>query len=103
MLGLPKPPSRATGKRERLAAKRSHYRLVCVDVSRRDGYRCRSCKTPVMSGAGHHHHVRFRSKGGNDTTSNLVLLCGECHAEIHAYRLAIVGEDANGVLRFVKA
>ena len=54
------------------------------------------------AGARHHHHVRFKSHGGQDTLDNLILLCPICHADIHAYRLAIIGDDANGVLRFAR-
>jgi 5-methylcytosine-specific restriction endonuclease McrA len=45
------------------------------------------------------HHVRFRSRGGVDSTANCACLCRMCHAEIHAYRLAVSG-DANGKLKF---
>jgi 5-methylcytosine-specific restriction endonuclease McrA len=48
------------------------------------------------------HHIRFRSVGGKDETSNLAALCRCCHAEIHAYRLTLSG-DANGKLRIERS
>lgn len=34
--------------------------------------------------AEHRHHIRRRSQGGTDDRSNLALLCGRCHAWVHA-------------------
>lgn len=96
----PKPASRATEKRKRKAAKDKTWRLVQRDVRARDEWSCRACRKIVGALAGHVHHIRFRSKQGSDTVRNCILVCAECHADIHAYRLAVVGEDANKVLRF---
>jgi hypothetical protein len=46
------------------------------------------------------HHLRFRSAGGSDSVNNCVALCRVDHAELHAYRLFILGDDANKRLRF---
>jgi hypothetical protein len=48
----------------------------------------------------HRHHVRYRSKGGEDATKNLVTLCAYCHAAIHARQLWIVGDNADQRLTF---
>lgn len=29
------------------------------------------------------HHIKYRSRGGNNAMSNLVLCCQKCHDEIH--------------------
>ena len=31
----------------------------------------------------HHHHLIPRIKGGSDDQTNLITLCGSCHAKIH--------------------
>jgi len=103
MLTFPKPPSRAAEKRERTQAKALAWRLVCALVNQREKYCCRSCDRAVPPMQRHHHHLKFRSRGGSDTVSNTVLLCPICHADIHGYRLSIKGEDANGQLRFVRS
>ena len=100
MLQFPKPESRATEKhlagRARLANRRLVYRLV----SQRDRHLCRNCRA---KGPGlHHHHLRFRSVGGQDTTANLLLLCGRCHADVHGYRMTIDGDTADGLLMFLR-
>lgn len=85
---LQKPASKASEKRERTKAREAAYRANCRLVDRRDGHKCRVCgsRDNLM-----HHHVRFRSQGRDDSTSNLVLLCGSDHADVHAYRLTITG------------
>lgn len=91
-----KPLSQAADK---LAAKRlkaAQQRIVYRLVSKRD-VTCRCCggKTGL-----HHHHLRFRSRGGQDTESNVLLLCAVCHADLHGYRLHIIGDDARHQLTF---
>lgn len=41
---------------------------------------CQLCKG---NGPFHRHHKRFRSHGGSDATTNLVLLCEVCHGAVH--------------------
>lgn len=46
----------------------------------RDGYKCRKC------GKDHElnvHHLRSRSRGGEDALGNLLTLCEDCHSEYH--------------------
>jgi 5-methylcytosine-specific restriction endonuclease McrA len=79
--------------RDREAEKREVYDAV----NRRDRYRCRVCgkhADPRALGLleqGHHHHVIYRSRGGRHRSWNVVLLCGGCHAEVHAKRLFLSG------------
>ena len=94
---FPKPNSRAADKQEKRKAKERNKREVYKLVRARDGKRCRNCKSPEDL---HHHHLRFRSLGGGDSTRNLLLLCARCHADVHGYRLYIEGLDANGILQF---
>lgn len=71
----------------------------------RDKGKCRSCRSRDNLQA---HHLVFRSKGGEDTMSNLALICQACHAEIHSHNLLVRSEngepeiDGNKKLVFVR-
>lgn len=95
---LAKPQSRAAEKRKKDRAAEKAWLLLRRVVLERDHYRCRCCGTPEKVDV---HHIRFRSVGGEDSTRNTCALCRVCHAETHAYRLHIEGDDANKRLRFV--
>lgn len=86
-------PTRRPSKRHRDAARR---RAVYATVTARDQV-CRCCGR--ASGL-HRHHLVYRGRGVATTTGNVLLLCMACYAEVHAKRLRIVGDDADGVLRF---
>lgn len=54
-------------------------RKVCA----RDHYRCRGCLKKTNDEV---HHIRYRSEGqvlGRDSMDNLILLCVNCHLEVH--------------------
>jgi len=60
-------------------------------IAERDGWRCAapacSCRRNLTV-----HHIVFRSRGGGDEESNLVLLCNRHHLEgVHANRLRVTG------------
>lgn len=97
---IPKPRSRAAEKKAADREKDIHWRTVRQAVLVRDKWRCRCCGTPDKVDV---HHIRFRSRGGADSTDNCCALCRVCHAEMHAYRLHIEGRSANGRLRFVRS
>lgn len=101
---LAKPISRAAEKKQSDRSKERQWQMVRQAVLVRDRYRCRSCGTPEKVDV---HHIRFRSRGGEDSTTNCAAMCRVCHAEIHAYRLyaetpGCVEADANKRLRFVR-
>lgn len=52
-------------------------------VRQRDGERCRWCGRNGSSGL-QVHHVVYRSQGGSDELSNLILLCQQHHEEAHS-------------------
>jgi Pyruvate/2-oxoacid:ferredoxin oxidoreductase delta subunit len=85
-------PSRFDQKHDRAVAKEDNWRKVSKQVDRRDNYRCRACHSTCQPdaldplGKGHRHHLTFRSKGGQDVASNLVLLCARCHDGVHTKR-----------------
>jgi 5-methylcytosine-specific restriction endonuclease McrA len=97
---IPKPQSRASQKKASDRSKERNWLMVRSLVMVRDHYRCRCCHTPEKVEV---HHIKFRSRGGEDTTPNLCVLCRVCHAEMHAYRLYVEGDDANKPLRFVRS
>jgi 5-methylcytosine-specific restriction endonuclease McrA len=94
-LKFAKPPSKARDKRQARTAKERAWQRVRAAVFARDGRICRACQ---RKGGVEVHHIRFRSTGGEDSTSNTAALCRECHADVHAYRLTMTG-DANGRLK----
>jgi 5-methylcytosine-specific restriction endonuclease McrA len=93
------PLEKPTPTRDRVAAKwarEQRLRDAAAVVWTRDGYRCRRCRRRVLRAGGletrgHIHHVvpRSLSKVLRSDPENLVLLCGRCHADVHAYRVAV--------------
>ena len=49
---------------------------------------CCNCDNEAV----HMHHVVPKSKGGTDRDSNLVSVCGDCHALVHGIRATCNGE-----------
>ena len=97
---VPKPESKAAEKADARMLRDAYRRIVYRLVSKRDAHRCRSCGS---RGPGlHHHHLRYRSKQGACSERNLCLLCPRCHADVHAHRVSIDGDDANHALGFVR-
>ncbi|HQY65532.1 MAG TPA: HNH endonuclease signature motif containing protein, partial [Polyangiaceae bacterium] len=68
-------------------------------VLRRDGRRCRSCRSRKSLMV---HHIEFRSHGGRTLPSNLLGICFRCHGLVHAGLLRIEGASVH-VARFVDA
>jgi 5-methylcytosine-specific restriction endonuclease McrA len=107
MTSLQKPISRAVEKRQKRSMKLQIERVVYRAVDQRDQYRCRECGARCSPSAAslldraHRHHIIFRSAGGETTTANVLTLCSEAHADVHAHRLHITG-DANFPVRFEK-
>jgi 5-methylcytosine-specific restriction endonuclease McrA len=93
----PKQPSRAAEKKVRRRAVEKEWQSVRSQVLRRDRWKCRHCKSAERIEV---HHLKPRSLGREDSTRNCLTLCAICHAERHAYRLFIRGDDANKGVRF---
>ena len=49
-------------------------------VLQRDGWRCQNCGSLTNLQV---HHLKFRSRLGDDAESNLITLCASCHRAIH--------------------
>ena len=104
-LGKPRPSilvkAEAGRKAKRAAAK------LRADVRARDGHQCQCCHIPVFVSATNPlqraqvHHITYRSQGGPDVQKNLITVCGECHAKIHAHEIEVRGTHAASV-RFMR-
>lgn len=87
-------PLRARGRPRQVSAKRLGRIEVWFDrdtharIRRRDG-NCvapgRGHPLPCEPGRRQVHHVKFKSRGGGDEDSNLVLVCPAHHRWIHAH------------------
>ena len=84
---------------KRLEAEKERFlwQIVRVAVYNRDGRKCRVCGLPLKLSAkdqfsvGHVHHLTFRSAGGSDELTNLVLLDIRCHDAAHRGALRLDG------------
>ena len=52
-----------------------------LHVLERDGFTCQLCGSRRNLEV---HHIRPRSRGGDDAEANLVTLCQGCHKDTHA-------------------
>lgn len=95
-LAIPKPEPRWMEKAKKIAADKKAERECYAQVDRRDSHCCRVCHARVggigMLQAVHHHHIVYRSKGGDHDTANVVSLCVKCHHAIHNGELRITGD-----------
>lgn len=93
---------RAAKVRRTEADRRATYRLVEL----RDGMKCRACairvvKTLTVQGNRcEHHHIRGRGAKDSETSSNVCLLCLQCHELRHVKRLLHIAGNADGTLKF---
>lgn len=55
---------------------------LCQEVYERDHGQCVNCGRAVPEGM-KPHHVKFKSRGGGDTADNIVMLCLDCHWQVH--------------------
>lgn len=52
-------------------------------IKNRDDFTCRLCFKKLQTVGMQVHHIVPVANGGTDDNSNLVLLCYECHTELH--------------------
>ena len=95
---MPSPLLKPNAKRAKAAKKRAEakaWSALRAAVFVRDRGICRACHCPSQWNSaplmGHTHHIVYRSKGGKDTLSNCILLCGDCHRLEHEHRIRITG------------
>lgn len=58
-------------------------------VLSRDNYTCQHCKGKSKDIKLEVHHIIFRSQGGSDEESNLMVLCKRCHDKLHDGKIDI--------------
>jgi 5-methylcytosine-specific restriction endonuclease McrA len=67
-------------RRPRLKLDRAAYAELHRQVLIRDAWRCQRCGRAENLEV---HHIRSRSKLGDDTCENLITLCADCHRAAH--------------------
>ena len=67
-------------KAPRLRIDPNAYCELHRQVLQRDGWRCQFCGSLQQLQV---HHLKFRSRSGDDDQQNLITLCAECHGGIH--------------------
>jgi RNA-directed DNA polymerase len=68
---------------------KGHFKLLNLWKSQ-DGW-CPICQQKITKTTGWHlHHIVWRSQGGGDEASNLVLLHPNCHRKVHSRNLTVV-------------
>ncbi len=93
--------TRADDKDERRKRDYHAWNAVSARVDARDEGQCRVCGTranphvTTLLGRLHRHHIAYRSRGGEDITSNIVSLCAACHDEIHIHGTLHLEGDAD--------
>jgi 5-methylcytosine-specific restriction endonuclease McrA len=58
-------------------------------VLRRDEYTCQLCGEYVL-GKAQLHHIVWRSHNGTDHPKNLMVVCEECHRQVHNKELPLI-------------
>lgn len=95
-LANPKPEPRWKAKARRVADEAKALKACYAAVDKRDVRCCRVCRKRVggigMLDAAHHHHLVYRSKGGQHDTANVVTLCVKCHQAVHDGMLRLSGD-----------
>ncbi len=90
---------RAEQARNKARAKALAWLALRKQVLVRDRYQCRVCGS--REDQLDVYHVRLRSAGGRDVTSNLAALCRPCHNQIHLHKLVLRG-DADKVIKVTR-
>jgi 5-methylcytosine-specific restriction endonuclease McrA len=57
------------------------YAKLRKEILERDGWRCQNCGCSKNLDV---HHMIRRSALGDDTETNLITLCRQCHHHVHA-------------------
>lgn len=109
-LAIPKPEPRWKTKAKKVAQEAKAQKECYAHVDRRDSHCCRVCRARVggvgMLQAVHHHHLVYRSRGGDHDTKNVLSLCVKCHSAVHHGEIRLSGDadvrNSIGVLCGIK-
>lgn len=82
--------SKIRRSKEEAYGTRSEWEAIRLSVFRRDGYCCKSCKSPVVAKGSPHtkgrmahcDHIITVAQGGRTVPSNLRTLCDLCHSKL---------------------
>ncbi len=67
------------------------HRRKLLHLWQEQGGLCPICQQKITKVTGwHSHHILWRSKGGNDTMQNQVLLHPNCHSQVHRQGISVV-------------
>jgi len=77
-------------------------RQLASEAKRKAKYRCRACGGALgdptkASRYVQAHHVEPLSEGGSDTADNLLVLCPNCHAKMHAGVIKATRDEHGGI------
>lgn len=70
-------------KKARVKLDWEDYKHLHERVLERDGWRCQLCGCSRDLQV---HHIRARSRLGDDAEHNLITLCVSCHQEVHTHK-----------------
>ena len=70
-------------RRPRLRLDPESYNRLRQLVLERDGWRCQHCGQSTELEV---HHIRSRSRLGDDNERNLITLCASCHQVVHVHK-----------------
>lgn len=85
-------------RRNQLLFDQVEHRKKTVGIWNRQKGLCALCQQPVTKDTGWDlHHIRFRTHGGKDNSSNLLMMHPNCHRQYHA--LARQRSDTAGPIR----
>jgi len=67
-------------KRPRRRLELATYQKLREEILKRDAWRCQYCGSMSELQV---HHIRRRSRLGDDAEENLITLCAPCHKRLH--------------------
>jgi 5-methylcytosine-specific restriction endonuclease McrA len=79
-------------KRKPIRLKGRELSALNARIYERDQHRCVVCTRWVEDGH-KFHHVIYKSHGGDDSYENGVLLCDDCHYEVHHGKRSVEVKD----------
>ena len=93
--------SRVARKLKARAAEATATRTCYAIVNERDAYRCRICQRAgnphaiSLLARLHHHHLIYRSRGGDHVPEAVILICALCHDLVHVQGTLRITGDAD--------
>jgi len=70
-------------KKKRIKLKKDAYVKLVHEIWESQYRRCKRCRRYLHPEDAHPHHKKTRGSGGHDDSSNIIILCWECHHRKH--------------------